>query len=128
MQPCLPLPLHLKVAEDSPGRELFAFFPHLINIAGLPSGQQGLGVPEVWSLGTVDLSSLWALHGHVTPGAPGAWCLKEFENFQTVSVVKSVAVLFAIYWIINYNCDENIVLKAILQFHSASGEWSCENL
>merc|ERR1712037_795848 len=91
VQPCLPLPLHLKVAEDSPG---------------LPSGQQGLGVPEVWSLGTVDLSSLWALHGHVTPGAPGAWCLKEFENSQTVSVVKSVAVLFAIYWIINYNCDE----------------------
>jgi hypothetical protein len=54
--------------------------------------------------------------------------LLECGNFQTVSAVKSVAVLFAIYWIINYNCDENIVLKAILQFHSASGEWSCENL
>ena len=36
VQPCLPLPLHLQVAEDSPGLSL---------------GQQGLGVPEVRALG-----------------------------------------------------------------------------
>ena len=74
VQPCLPLPLHLKVAEDSPGKELFLPFTLLIKTSGLPSGQQGLGVPEVWPLGTIDLSSLWALlSDHVTPKLR-AWC------------------------------------------------------
>ena len=37
------------------------FLHPFIKIAGLPPRQQGLGVPEVWPLGSAGLSSLWTL-------------------------------------------------------------------